>query len=150
MLSTMSDFNDRVQAWLFRPDALAKEYDPSLITRPFPFNSFYIPNVPEKAPTVDPVEYRLSVSGMAAKTDDWTLDQLYALPQSSQITRHICIEGWSAIGKFTGVRFSDFLKNIGADLTAKYVTFYCADNYVHVDRHGLRATCPDPAYFQTQ
>ena len=59
----------------------------------------------------------------------WTLPELYALPQISQITRHICVEGWSAIGKWSGVRFSDFLQRIGADTTAKYVGFRCADDY---------------------
>jgi DMSO/TMAO reductase YedYZ molybdopterin-dependent catalytic subunit len=59
----------------------------------------------------------------------WTLEELRALPQESQITRHICIEGWSAIGKWGGVRFADFLARSGADTTAKYVAFQCADNY---------------------
>ena len=48
---------------------------------------------------------------------------------TSQITRHICVEGWSAIGKWSGVRFGDFLQRIGADTTAKYVGFKCADDY---------------------
>ncbi|MEI6723233.1 MAG: molybdopterin-dependent oxidoreductase, partial [Betaproteobacteria bacterium] len=59
----------------------------------------------------------------------WTLPDLYALPQVSQVTRHICVEGWSAIGKWSGVRFSDFLARIGADTTAKYVGFKCGDDY---------------------
>jgi DMSO/TMAO reductase YedYZ molybdopterin-dependent catalytic subunit len=59
----------------------------------------------------------------------WTLDELHALPQQSQITRHICIEGWSAIGKWGGVRFSDFLSLAGADTTAKYIALHCADDY---------------------
>jgi hypothetical protein len=41
------------------------------------------------------------------------------LPQFTQITRHFCIGGWSAIGKWTGVRFYDFLERIGADTSAK-------------------------------
>ena len=130
MLNRMSDFNDRVQAWLFSPQRLAREYPESAITRPFPFNSFYEPNTPDKAPVIDPVKYRLNITGRADRLDDWTLDQLYALPRVTQITRHICIEGWSAIGKWSGVRFSEFLRRIGADTRAKYVTFRCDDNYV--------------------
>src|SRR5215475_2895562 len=57
----------------------------------------------------------------------WTLEQLYALPQETQVTRHICVEGWSAIGKWTGVRFSEFLRRVGADTRAKYVWFRCAE-----------------------
>ncbi|MGF6856697.1 DMSO/TMAO reductase YedYZ molybdopterin-dependent catalytic subunit [Paraburkholderia sp. CI3] len=47
----------------------------------------------------------------------------------SQITRHICIEGWSAIGRWDGIPFSQFLARAGADMSAKYVAFECADNY---------------------
>src|SRR5260221_3918103 len=53
----------------------------------------------------------------------------YQLPQESQVTRHVCVEGWSMIGKWTGVPFRTFLQRIGADLTAKYVGFECADGY---------------------
>jgi DMSO/TMAO reductase YedYZ molybdopterin-dependent catalytic subunit len=130
VLGRMSDFNDRVQAWLFNPNRLAREYAESAITRPFPFNSFYQPNIPEKAPDIDPATFRLNVSGMVEKTDDWTIEQLHALPRVTQITRHVCIEGWSAVGKWSGVRFSDFLARVGADTRAKYVTFRCDDDYV--------------------
>jgi DMSO/TMAO reductase YedYZ molybdopterin-dependent catalytic subunit len=130
MFSRISDFNDRVQAWLFSPSRLAREYPQSAITRPFPFNSFYQPNTPDNAPVINPVTYRLNITGRADHRDDWTLDKLYALPRVTQITRHICIEGWSAIGKWSGVRFSEFLRRIGADTHANYVTFYCDDNYV--------------------
>jgi DMSO/TMAO reductase YedYZ molybdopterin-dependent catalytic subunit len=126
-LSMTSDFNDRVQAWLFNPARLAREYPESMITRPFPFNAYY---PQEKAPRIEAASFRLNVSGRVEKKDDWTLDQLYALPRFTQITRHICIEGWSAIGKWTGVRFSEFLTRVDADLTAKYVTFRCDDRYV--------------------
>ncbi len=54
---------------------------------------------------------------------------MYALPHAEQITRHICVEGWSAIGRWGGVTFSEFLKRVGADTTAKYVGFKCADDY---------------------
>ena len=58
-----------------------------------------------------------------------TLDELYALPQEKQITRHICVEGWSAIGSWTGTPLRDFLKRIGADTRAKYCWFTCAEGY---------------------
>jgi DMSO/TMAO reductase YedYZ molybdopterin-dependent catalytic subunit len=129
VLNRMSDFNDRVQAWLFSPNRMAREYPESAITRPFPFNSFYTPNSPDKAPVIDPVSYRLNVIGLVDDTADWTLAQLYAFPRVTQVTRHICIEGWSAVGKWSGVRFSDFLRQVGADLHARYVTFRCDDEY---------------------
>ncbi len=67
--------------------------------------------------------------GLVSDRKPWTLDRLRALPQVSQVTRHICVEGWSAIGKWGGVRFSDFLNQIGADTTARYVGFKCVDDY---------------------
>jgi DMSO/TMAO reductase YedYZ molybdopterin-dependent catalytic subunit len=125
-LGRMSDFNDRVQAWLFDPHQLAREYPDSAITHPIPFNAFY----PEdQSPEVDPKSYMLELVGRVENAEPWTLRQLYALPRVTQITRHICIEGWSAIGQWSGVRFSEFLARIGADTRARYVTFRCADGY---------------------
>ncbi|GAA0006060.1 hypothetical protein BRDID11002_60640 [Bradyrhizobium diazoefficiens] len=65
--------------------------------------------------------------GLVDNKKSWTLDELYKLPQVTQITRHICVEGWSAIGSWTGTPLRDFLKLIGADTRAKYVWFQCAD-----------------------
>ena len=118
--------NDRVQAWLFDKDQLAPEYPESAITDPFPFNAFY---KQEEAPEVDPGDFALEIGGLVENKASWSLAQLNALPQVSQITRHVCIEGWSAIGQWSGVRFADFLARIGADTRARYVGFKCADGY---------------------
>lgn len=126
VLSGMSRWNDGVQAWLFDPNKLAPEYPESAITRPFPFNAYY---GEDEIRAVDAKSYKLELSGLIRDTKPWTLPELYALPQSSQITRHICVEGWSAIGKWGGVRFGAFLERVGADLGAKYVGFRCADDY---------------------
>ena len=125
-LMKVSRFNDKVQAWLFDPNRLAPTYPDSMITRPFPFNAFY---GRDEIPEIDTESYRLEVGGMVADKHAWTLEELYKLPQTSQVTRHICVEGWSAIGKWGGVAFSTFLKRIGADLSAKYVGFKCEDDY---------------------
>ncbi|SEN62786.1 Oxidoreductase molybdopterin binding domain-containing protein [Pseudomonas sp. ok272] len=125
-LSSMSRFNDRVQGWLFNSNALAPTYPASMMTRPFPFNAFY--DI-DQAPIIDEAGYQLEVSGLVADKRSWRLDELRAMAQTEQITRHICVEGWSAIGRWGGVRFSDFLNRIGADTGAKYVGFKCADDY---------------------
>ena len=126
VLWAMSRFNDRVQAWLFDPDRLAPTYAASEITTPFPFNAFY----PEDdAPEIDGASWSLEVSGLVAEKGRWTLEQLRKLPQESQITRHICVEGWSAIGQWSGVPFRTFLHRVGADTRARYVGFKCADRY---------------------
>jgi len=126
VLSAMSRWNDGVQAALFRLNRLAPTYPESAITRPFPFNAYYSES---EAPVVDARMYQLELSGLIRDRKPWTLAELYALPQSSQVTRHICVEGWSAIGKWGGVTFRTFLERVGADLTAKYVGFKCADDY---------------------
>ncbi|MDB5903319.1 MAG: oxidoreductase, molybdopterin-binding protein [Betaproteobacteria bacterium] len=126
VLNAMSRWNDGAQAWLFDPNRLAPEFPESAITRPFPFNAYY---GVEEVRRVDAGTWRLEVGGLVREKKPWTLTELYALPQTSQVTRHICVEGWSAIGKWSGVRFSDFLQRIGADTTAKYVGFRCADDY---------------------
>ena len=125
-LRNISDFNDWVQARLFNPNTLAPEYPESMITRPFPFNAYYSE---DDAPEIDPDKWRLEVGGRVENKKLWTLPELYNLPEVSQITRHVCVEGWSAIGSWQGVRLSDFLKMVGADHTAKYVWFQCAEGY---------------------
>lgn len=125
-LATVSRFNDRVQGWLFDPTQLAPTYPDSMITRPFPFNAYYGES---EVPQVDEAGYRLEVTGRVADKRSWTLPELRAMTQHEQVTRHICVEGWSAIGKWGGVRFADFLRRVGADLGAKYVGFQCADDY---------------------
>ena len=126
LLRKISRFNDRVQAWLFNPNRLAPTYPESAITRPFPFNAYY---GEDEAPDIDGADYKLEVGGLIDNKQPWTLSDLYALPQETQITRHVCVEGWSAIGKWTGVRLSEFLRRLGADTRAKYVWFQCAEGY---------------------
>ncbi len=125
-LAAVSRFNDRVQGWIFDPTQLAPTYPESMITRPFPFNAYY---GIDDAPRVDEASFRLEVTGLVADKRRWRLDELRAMAQIDQVTRHICVEGWSAIGKWGGVPFSAFLKRVGADLSAKYVGFKCADDY---------------------
>jgi DMSO/TMAO reductase YedYZ molybdopterin-dependent catalytic subunit len=125
-LVQVSYFNDWVQARLFDPNTLAPTYPESAIKRPFPFNAYY----PEDdAPEVDKDDYKLEVGGMVDDKRKWTLEELYALPQETQITRHVCVEGWSAIGKWTGTPLREFLRRVGADTRAKYVWFRCAEGY---------------------
>jgi DMSO/TMAO reductase YedYZ molybdopterin-dependent catalytic subunit len=126
VLWAMSRWNDRVQAWLFDPNRLAPTYPTSAITEPFPFNAFY---PVDDAPEIDGDDYALEVSGRVADKQSWTLAKLRALPQEQQITRLICIEGWSAIGQWSGVPLRLFLERIGADLRSRYVGFKCADRY---------------------
>jgi DMSO/TMAO reductase YedYZ molybdopterin-dependent catalytic subunit len=125
-LEAMLRFDDAVQAKIFSKTRLAETYPASAITTPFRFNAFY---AQWQVPVVDPAQWRFSVSGLVADKSDWTLPALMALPQASQITRHICIEGWSQIGQWSGVPLALFLRRVGADMRARYVNFKCFDGY---------------------
>jgi DMSO/TMAO reductase YedYZ molybdopterin-dependent catalytic subunit len=125
-LWAMSRFNDRVQAALFNPNRLAATFPASAITKPFPFNAYYAES---EVRTVDTEAWRLELSGLIADKKPWSLAQLRTLPQESQITRHVCVEGWSAIGQWSGVPFRTFLERVGADTRARYVGFKCFDDY---------------------
>src|SRR2546430_12019878 len=89
MLKQVSKFNDAVQAAIFNPDAMAPTFPESAITKPFPFNAYY--DIDE-APEVDGKSWKLEVRGLVENKKSWTLEELYALPQVKQVTRHICVE----------------------------------------------------------
>jgi DMSO/TMAO reductase YedYZ molybdopterin-dependent catalytic subunit len=126
VLKAMSRWNDRAQAFLFSDKRLAPTYAESDVVHDFRYNAFFpVSDVPK----LSAADYRLELSGLIGDKRPWTVEQIYALPQQSQITRHVCIEGWSMIGKWSGPRLGDFLQRVGADLSAKYVGFECADGY---------------------
>jgi DMSO/TMAO reductase YedYZ molybdopterin-dependent catalytic subunit len=126
LLAQISKFNDGVQAALFNPNTLAPTFDASRITRPFPFNAYYSL---DEAPEIEEKEWELEVSGLVDNKKAWKLEELRRLPEVTQITRHICVEGWSAIGSWTGTPLRDFLRLVGADTRAKWVWFRCAEGY---------------------
>ncbi len=126
VLHWLSRWNDRAQAFLFNRRRLAPTYSESEAVRDFRYNAYFpIAAVPRLAAA----DYRLELSGLIEDKRPWTLERLYALPQQSQITRHVCVEGWSMIGKWRGAPLGSFLQRVGADLSAKYVGYYCADGY---------------------
>ena len=125
-LNGVSSWNDRVQAALFNPRRLMPTYPEHQAVKDFRWNAYF---GQQQIPQIEGADFKLNLSGLIDSRRPWTLAELYALPQQSQVTRHVCVEGWSMIGKWTGVPFRDFLARIGADTTAKYVGFECADGY---------------------
>ena len=71
--------------------------------------------------------WRLSVTNMVENELSLSMDDIRALPQRTQITRHDCVEGWSAIGEWTGPQLSTILDAAGVQEGARYVIFRCAD-----------------------
>jgi DMSO/TMAO reductase YedYZ molybdopterin-dependent catalytic subunit len=124
-LWSMLRFNDRVQAALFDPHRLAETYPASAVTKPFRFNAYYADWQVRPVPD----NWKFAVSGLVSDRSPWSVERLRTLPQTRQVTRHICIEGWSQIGEWSGVPLRTFLTRVGADLRARYVAFTCFDGY---------------------
>jgi DMSO/TMAO reductase YedYZ molybdopterin-dependent catalytic subunit len=123
-LRMISSLNDGVQAALFDPNKLAPTFAESLVAPEFRFNAQY---GVDRVPVLNPHTWRLDLSGLILDKRSWTLEQLQRLPQRADVTRHVCVEGWSLIGKWGGVPLRTFLERVGADLSAKYVAFMCDD-----------------------
>ena len=73
--------------------------------------------------------WRLLVDGLVERPLRLSLSDLGKFPQRAQITRHDCVEGWSAIGKWQGPLLGDVLKAAGLRTQARYIVFHCADNF---------------------
>ncbi len=126
VLRTVSAWNDRVQAALFRPDHLAPTFSPAQVVKPPRFNAHF--DVEEVKP-VDGASWKLELAGRIDDKRPWTAREIYALPEQEIIIRHVCVEGWDYIGQWSGPNLTSFFQRVGADLTAKYVYFHCADDY---------------------
>ena len=125
-LRAVSRLNDRVQALLFDPDALAPTYAESQVLKPPRFNAYF---PIEDLQPVSGDTWRLELAGLVADKTPWTRQGIAALPEREIIVRHICVEGWDYIGQWSGVPMRAFLERVGADLRAKYVSFKTADDY---------------------
>lgn len=73
--------------------------------------------------------WRLEVGGMVAKPMRLSLADLKAREARTQITEHTCVEGWTAIGKWTGVPLWSILNEAGIAPEARYIVFHCADDF---------------------
>jgi DMSO/TMAO reductase YedYZ molybdopterin-dependent catalytic subunit len=109
---------------------LAREYRDSDVDRQFRVNGFATPSTTYYTDLVarNFAAYRLIVDGAVERPQALTLAQLQRMPQQTQITRHDCVEGWSVIGKWTGVRLGELLAAVGLRPDARYVVFRCMDN----------------------
>jgi DMSO/TMAO reductase YedYZ molybdopterin-dependent catalytic subunit len=74
-------------------------------------------------------DWRLRIDGLVHRPLSVPLDRIMALPRRTQITRHDCVEGWSAIGMWTGAPLSILLDAAGLRQDARYIVFHCADSF---------------------
>jgi DMSO/TMAO reductase YedYZ molybdopterin-dependent catalytic subunit len=99
------EFNEKISQFFFRPTMLAAEFPPERITLP------RINGLEGLEGEIDPAAWTLAVGGLAGRSDDLilTMDDIKKLPRTDMITELKCIEGWSYIAHWAGVRFSDFV-----------------------------------------
>jgi DMSO/TMAO reductase YedYZ molybdopterin-dependent catalytic subunit len=119
-------FSDWASGEFFSRHRLAETFSNSQVVpfEKFPYNYYDVVD-----PDVDLDKWTLTVEGLVQRPGDYKLSQIQALPKVVQNTRHVCVEGWDVIGNFGGTRASDFLRAIGADLSAKYLEVTCVDSY---------------------
>jgi DMSO/TMAO reductase YedYZ molybdopterin-dependent catalytic subunit len=117
------------QRLLLPRKAMAQEFSEADLSPYFRSNGTSNPDNPEYQALAAAgfADYRLRVGGLVARPRSYSLAELKALPSRTQITRHDCVEGWSAIGKWKGVQLARVLEQVGPQPSARYVVFYCAD-----------------------
>ena len=111
--------------------ALAREFSANDISPIFKANGSISGATPEYAAHVADkfARWRLRIDGMVQRPLSLSLARLMAMPSREQITRHDCVEGWSAIGKWRGTPLRMLLEQAGLSTRARYVVFHCADSF---------------------
>ena len=123
-LAGMGRWNGRVDRFLFGPERLARELPPSAATPATAFPSYFIS---DDMP-FPPAGWALKVGGLVARPATFALDQLQQMTRTDMRVRHHCVEGWSAVASWHGVRLSEVAQVVGADPRARYVEFRSFDS----------------------
>jgi len=123
-LNLMLRWNTGFEGFLYSPSRLAPELPLSAQTPEDKFPGYFIsddtPDVPDN--------WTLKVGGLVGKPAVLTLDQLRALPSTAMRVRHHCVEGWSAVAQWNGVRVSEIAKLVSPDPRLRYVEFRSFDS----------------------
>ena len=114
---------------LFDRRTLAREYPDSAISAVFRANGSIDPGDPlyRRLAAGGFADYRLVVDGLVERPLSLDIASLRALPSRSQVTRHDCVEGWSAIARWTGARLAPVLEQAGLKPEARFLVFHCFD-----------------------
>jgi DMSO/TMAO reductase YedYZ molybdopterin-dependent catalytic subunit len=129
VLGSAQDLTKTVQRALLSSDSLAREFTEADISPDFRANGTTNPSSAEYRALAENGfgDWRLKIGGLVERPAEFSLDDLRAMPARTQITRHDCVEGWSSIGKWTGVQLSHVLDQVGLKPEARYVVSTCAD-----------------------
>jgi len=119
----------KVQRLIIPRKAMAQEFADSDVSPEFRSNGTAMPDNPAYIAMAKNrfADYRLEVGGLVERPMSFSLADIRALPFRTQTTRHDCVEGWSAIGKWKGARLSAVLEAVHLKPNACYVVFHCAD-----------------------
>ena len=147
-LQAGEDANKFVQRLLLTPQKMAREFRESDLSPRFkPNGSTDSSDAAYKALAAENfASYRLKVGGLVEQPFDISLDEIRALTARTQITRHDCVEGWSAIGKWRGPQLSQLLERAKLKPQARYVVFHCFDS---MDEGGLTANDESSRYYES-
>jgi DMSO/TMAO reductase YedYZ molybdopterin-dependent catalytic subunit len=112
-------------------NALAPEFTEADMSPDFRTNGNTMPNSADYQRHMESgfANWQLQVDGLVSTPQAFSLAALKAMPARSQITRHDCVEGWSAIGKWTGVPLSALLNQVSLLPSARYLVLHCADDF---------------------
>jgi len=112
-------------------NALAREYGPQDVSPVFRTNGATTCDTPKwlAAQANGFTDWSLQLDGLFHNPRGFSLTELHAMPARSQITRHDCVEGWSAIGGWTGVPLATLLKAAQLRADARYLVFWCSDAF---------------------
>jgi DMSO/TMAO reductase YedYZ molybdopterin-dependent catalytic subunit len=128
-LDSAEGLDREVQRALMPREALAREFPADAISHQFRANGTTDPDDPayRQLALNGFADWQLEVSGLVQRPMRLSLANLRAMPSRTQITRHDCVEGWSCIGEWQGVRLAALLAIVGLRPSARYLVFYSAD-----------------------
>lgn len=139
-LASAEGLTRRAQRLVTNRAALAAEFPESKISPDFRANGSTAPGDRDYRALVESgfADWKLVVDGLVERPLSLSLAELRAEPARTQVTRHDCVEGWSAIGKWTGARLGLLLDKAGLKDEARYIVFHCADTLDPNAPEGLR------------
>ena len=133
LVSVVQSAEQATYRWqrLIGRDALAKEFTKADLSPDFKVNGTREPreDAYQALAANGFADWKLRIDGLVDRPTDVSLAELRRLPARTQITRHDCVEGWSAIGEWSGPQLGTLLKTVGLKPDARYIVFHCADNY---------------------
>jgi len=129
LLESAESANQRVQRFLTGRNKLAQEFTERDISRTFkangnppPITMNYMADAASQWNS-----WHLEISGLVERPGTFSLAEIKSMPARTQITRHDCVEGWSAIAKWRGVPLAEIMKRVQPKPDARYVVFHCMD-----------------------